>query len=661
MKTTFKTINCLLCLFALLFFVNEVQAQKLNTKSKKAVSLYKKASDYFGSDQFDKAIEPLQQAIGKDADFLEAYLLLSEVYFEQEDYKNQAEMLKTVLSKDSSFYVYSYYSLGIACFHMDEFDEAVKWFETYYRKTRSEKSKQKAEDWISKTLFAKLAKENPREIHAVNLGPGVNSENNEYWPSITADDQTLVYTVLVPRDSALVKNVVGPSMANHFHEDFYRAVKDNSGEWGQGIALGSPINTISNEGAQSLSSDGNWMFFTACGRRDSRGSCDIYFSKRTRNGWSTPVNIGPPVNTPYWESQPSFSSDGRTLFFASNRGGGKGKSDIWRAKLLGYKSDGTPFFGKPENLGEKVNTPFEEDSPFIHPDNQTLYFSSNGWSGMGKKDIFLSRKNKADQFVETVNLGYPINSTGDDVGLVVTADGTKAYFSSERLGKSYGGKDIYSFNMPEDIRPQPVSYVQGRVFDKKTGKRLQAAFELKDVDTKKMVVQASSTDFSGEFLICLPAGNSYALNVVKEGYLFYSGHFDMEDENSVNDPLVMDIYLKRIQVGEHVVLNNVFFETDSYVLRSQSEVELDKIVKFLSQNSTVKVQVLGYTDNVGSEGYNLELSNKRAQQVYQYFIDAGISANRLSFKGKGMSDPIESNDTEEGRAKNRRTELKIVE
>lgn len=651
-----------LFLMGCLIWVQPVFSQRLTTKSKKAESLYKKAGAYYAQDNFELAKEPLLLAIKKDPKFLEAYLLLSEVFYEQKEYQQQANLLEKVVGMDSTFFVFSFYSLGVANFHLDKFDEAMIWFEKYYQKTQNKASQQKVKEWLKKTMFAKKAKSQPLDIKAVNLGSKVNSSYNEYWPSITADEQILVYTVMVPRDSAVSKTPFSPSLANYYQEDFFRSVKDFSGEWGQGLALLPPINSDSNEGAQSLSADGNWMFFTACGRNDSKGSCDIYFSYRTQNGWSEPKNIGAPVNTPFWESQPSFSADGRTLYYASNRSGGKGKNDLWRAQVMGIKADGTPFFGMPENLGDSINTPYDEVSPFIHQDNNTLYFSSDGWPGLGEKDIFLSHMDEEGYFTQSsVNLGYPINSSGDDIGFVVTASGKKAYFSSERFGKSYGGKDLYCFDLPPQIKPLPVSYVRGRVFDQDSKKQLKAAFELKDLNSRKMVVQALSTDFSGEFLICLPLGGSYALNVSKEGYLFYSDHFDMEKQTSVTDPLVLDIYLKKIKIGEQIVLNNVFFETDSYVLKSISEVELQKIVAFLKLNPDTHIEILGYTDSVGKEDYNKELSGKRAKEVYQYLIHQGINANRLSFSGKGMADPVASNDTEEGRAKNRRTELKIVQ
>ncbi|GAF04259.1 OmpA family protein [Saccharicrinis fermentans] len=636
-------------------------AQKLSTRSKKAATLYHKGLSFYKSGNYNSAKIPLAQALEKDSQFIEAHLLMSEVHFEQKNFVKQIEYLENVVNLDSTFFIFSYYNLGVAHFHIKNFKKAESWFKKYYNHTRDDGQKKKVEEWLTRVEFAHKAIQKPVIMNAKNLGSAVNTPNNEYWPSITADEQVLVYTVMVKRDSVLDKVPYANAMANLYHEDFFRSVKDESGEWSNRTQLSAPLNTMSNEGAQTLSSDGNWMFFTACGRGDSKGSCDIYFSQRTATGWSAPKNIGAPVNTPYWESQPSFSSDGRTLYYTSNRSGGKGGNDIWRASLLGIKSDGTPFFGKPENLGNKINTPSNEISPFIHPDNRTLYFASEGWPGMGKADLFMSRMNNGIFDTDPVNLGVPINTEDDEVGLIVTASGKTAYFSSDRLGDSFGGRDIYSFEMPEKIRPLPVSYVKGRIFDIRTKEKLKASLELSDLNKGQMVVHTLSSGFTGEFLVCLPANGSYALSVSKKGYLFYSDHFQMDSTSTVQDPQILDIYLKPLEIGEQVVLNNIFYETDSYELKSESEVELKKLLLFLEENSHTKIQILGYTDNVGAISYNQKLSMLRAKQVYQYLVDEGVDAQRLSYKGEGMNHPIDNNDTEEGRAKNRRTEMKIVE
>lgn len=372
------------------------------------------------------------------------------------------------------------------------------------------------------------------------------------------------------------------------------------------------------------------------------------------------MNIGSPVNTPYWESQPSFSSDGRTLYFASGRPGGIGKKDLWKATICNLKPDGTPVFCDVKNLGAMVNSPLDESSPFIHQDNQTLYFSSEGWPGMGNMDLFLSRKDDNGQWQEPENLGHPINTPNDEIGLVINARGSKAYFSSDGLKEERKDKDLYWFNLPTEIRPNPVSYVKGKVFDKETGKQVSASFELKNVANGQLVVASQSTGFSGEFLVCLPAGENYALSVNKTGYLFYSGNFNLHEEEGIEKPRMLNIYLSPIKAGEKIVLENVFFETDSYQLLKESNVELDKLVTLLINNSTLKVEIGGHTDSVGSEAYNMDLSMNRAKSVVQYLLNYGVEADRLTYKGYGFSQPLADNATDAGRAKNRRTEIKVL-
>ncbi|WP_075602613.1 OmpA family protein [Saccharicrinis aurantiacus] len=650
----FLFISSLVC-------IQLLNAQSLTTKNKKAASLFQKATSFYSSDKYNLTIQALDQALNKDENFIEAYLLLADVYHQQEDFDSEKSSLLKAIEIDSTFFITSYFNIGVASFHINEFDEAKVWFEKYQSKTRSKLSKQKADRWIEKTAFVKEIMNKPKVIEPQNLGLEVNSHYDEYWPSITADENVLIFTVLAPKDTARLNAGSLPKTAQYFQEDFYRVIKDEEGNWASREVLPSPLNTESNEGAQSLSADGNWMFFTACGRKDSKGSCDIYFSKKTKYGWSEPVNVGSPVNSPYWESQPSFSADGRTLYFTSNRSGGFGGKDIWRAKVIGYREDGSPFFGKPENLGPNINTQQDENSPFIHHDNKTLYFSSEGWPGLGNMDLFVSRKDENGKFGESVNLGYPINTTDDEIGLIVTASARTAYYSSSRFDTSLGGKDLYSFTLPVELMPNPVSYVRGKVFDNKTKERLQANFELKNIETGDLIVEALSTDFSGEFLVCLPTGAGYALNVSKPGYLFYSDHFDMNELSSAENPFELNVYLNKIEVGQQIILKNVFYQSNSFLLKASSHVELDKLNAFLAENPDLQLQITGHTDNVGGEDYNRTLSKNRAEQVYNYLVKKGIDKARLKYKGAGMSQPIESNDTPEGRAKNRRTEVQIIE
>jgi hypothetical protein len=382
--------------------------------------------------------------------------------------------------------------------------------------------------------FSIEAMNNPVPFNPVNLGPSINSSYDEYWPSITADGLTLVVTVQIPKTRGIEE------FSRNMQEDFFISTWEN-GKWTPKKSMGNPINTDLNEGAQSLSADGHFMFFTACNRPDGLGSCDIYFSVWTGDRWSPPRNIGKPINSAHWDAQPSISPDGRTIYFCSRRPGGKGKIDLWQSTVT---EDG--YWGEPENLGDQINTPGDEMSPFIHADNQTLYFSSNGLHGLGDFDLFISRKSEAGEWGPAKNLGYPINSYFEEIGLIVNAKGNKAYYSSTRMSNS--GKDIFEFELYDEVRPGNVTYMKGSVFDKETSKPLVAKFELIDLITKKIVMQAFS-DPRGEFLVCIPTNQDYALNVSRDGYLFYSDNFSLKDIREITDPFLKDVPLQPLKTG----------------------------------------------------------------------------------------------------------------
>jgi outer membrane protein OmpA-like peptidoglycan-associated protein len=418
------------------------------------------------------------------------------------------------------------------------------------------------------------------------------------------------------------------------------------------------INTPYNEGAQSISADGKLLFFTACTQSDGYGSCDIYFSKNNAGAWTKPKNAGEPVNTAAWESQPSISANGEFLYFVSNREGGNGSMDIWRCRLNGFYASGEPRWSKPQNLGEMINTSGNETSPFIHADGKTLYFASDKLMGLGGYDIFYSRLTNDTVWKTPVNMGYPINTHKDEQGLIVDASGIRAYYSSDRPGSK--GLDIYQFDLYEKARPTPVSYVQGKVFDKTCGFPLCAQIELIDLDKNKLIAKKESCWEKGEFLMCLPLGNEYAFNVSRSGYLFHSENFALKQARNADDPFQLDIPLNAIEVGNATVLRNIFFETAKYELLPNSKVELGKLIDFMAKNPQVKIEIGGHTDDVGSKELNEELSQNRAQSVYNYLVENGVGASRLSYQGYGFSVPLAGNDTAEGRAQNRRTEFKVV-
>jgi outer membrane protein OmpA-like peptidoglycan-associated protein len=438
---------------------------------------------------------------------------------------------------------------------------------------------------------------------------------------------------------------------NSVNEDFYESSRvDNS--WRPAKSLPGDINTMLNEGAQNISQDGEWLIFTGCNFPEGHGSCDLYISYITPQGWSAPENLGENINTEAWESAPSLSPDKRDLYFASNRPGGMGKSDIY---VCHRNPDGT--WSAPENAGSQINTVGNESCPFIHADNQTLYFTSDGHPGYGGDDLFLVRKMAGGKWSAAENLGYPINTIENEGSLVIASDGKTAYYASDR-SDSKGGLDLYTFELRSDVRPSKTLWVKGKVFDSKTKKGLPSAVELTDLATHE-VLSKVQTDETGTYLVTLPVGKDYAFNVNRKGYLFYSENFPLS--NNVPDSTYnIDIPLEPLHANATVILKNIFFDVNRYELKPESSTELDNIVELLKENPSLKIQINGHTDNVGKPADNLKLSNNRANAVIQYLIAKGIDPKRLSSKGWGETQPLADNSSEEGRARNRRTEMKVM-
>jgi len=465
-----------------------------------------------------------------------------------------------------------------------KYEKALPILEKYYAKTPIQ-FRPYIKWRIAQCWFGIEAMRHPTDMTPINLGKNINSQWDEYHPTLTGNSKEMLFTVRRPRDEHTV------CAHCKTEEDIYSSLQYN-GAWQPRTRLGAPINTGYNEGAQSISPDGNFLFFTICNAEFGYGSCDIYWSKREGDTWSEPQNCGPKVNTRYWESQPSIAADGKTIYFTSNRPGGFGGMDIWKTEMV---SEGV--FSDPVNLGDVINTPFEEISPFIHFDQRTLYFSSDGHLGMGGRDLFYSKLQLDGQWDTPVNLGYPINTFQDESGIFINAQGNLAYFASNRSG-GFGGLDIYYFELDESLRPEPVWFV------------------VEEVENKKNPTIIATTITS---------------------------------------------VLDTIKIGETLILPNIFFEFAQSSLLPDSYSELQRLLDFLIKNETVKIEISGHTDDQGSESYNQKLSMERAWAVYRYLIDNGIDSNRLSYKGYGKWRPVASNDTEENRARNRRTEILILE
>ncbi|MBS1532019.1 MAG: OmpA family protein [Bacteroidetes bacterium] len=612
------------------------QDRPYSTDNKEAIKYFALANQSLDDRLYDEAIDNLQKATNEDAKFIEAHMLLADVLRARWRYKDAIKEFKKVLSLNPEFNRSVYYKLGDCELHNADYANAQTHLEKYLAyPDLNQQTVFYAQKWLGDCKFSQEAIQHPVPFKPLNLGSGINTADDEYMPAITADESTLIFTRKINNN-----------------EDFYQSVKVD-GVWQPATYLKGEINTPQyNEGSQSISPDGKVLFFTGCNRPDGLGRCDIYISEKKGDEWDKPFDIPPPVNTPGWESQPSLSADGRTLYFVSNRKGGYGGYDIWKSTLT------DKGWTDPENLGPNINTSMDEQSAFIHADDSTLYFCSNGWPGMGGMDLFVSRLGKDGKWGKPTNLGYPINSSGDENGLTLTANGTYAFFASNKLN-GQGGFDIYTFELPAEVRPRQVTYVKGIVEDALTKQPLESAVEIVDLQSNKPVYQDYSGADNGDFLATLTTGRNYGLNISRDGYLFYSANFSLVRHENTK-PFDLLALLQPIEVGNKVILNNIFFDTNKFIIKDESKPELQKLIDFLALNKAVKVEISGHTDNIGTDQANQVLSENRAKAVYQYLIANGIDASRLSFKGYGETQPIATNDTDDGRAKNRRTEFKIL-
>lgn len=637
--------HTLLCLILLLLHsgIGRAQEYRPDKVSKKAVQLYEKAYEKASSGSNRDAIDLLQQATDADENYADAWIALAKLQIENKNYSYSIICFRRALSIDASYFKPYLLSYAIALAGTGDFVKALETTNRYidnYKPSGAalEAALQKKKNFEFATQQEKTSTTtNDRTVFAPkNLGPTVNSKMAEYLPSQTIDGKQLFFTRRV----------------DTYNEDFFTSNGSRSGTWESSSPVKGSLNTPQSEGAMMISQDGEWLVFTGCYRPDSYGGCDLYISYRTASGWSAAANLGAAVNSDQWESQPCLSPDKQELYFASRRTGGYGGSDLYVCKL---QDNGK--WSAPVNLGPSVNTPADEQCPFIHADNQTLYFTSSYWPGYGDDDLFYVRKQADGNWSQPTNLGYPINTIDREGTLFITADGKTALYAAERKD-SYGLLDLYSFELKEKNRPYPTRWVQGKVTDKKTGKGIAATLELTDLSTRQ-VISKVKTDSSGNYLLTLPTGRDYAFTVNQKGYLFNSDQYFLK--NGISDSAAQkNIVLQPIEKNAAIVLKNIFFETNRFELSPASVTELDKLVSLLQENPTIKIEIGGHTDNVGKAADNLTLSDHRAKAVVDYLLTKRIDPARLSAKGYGMTQPVADNNTTEGRALNRRTEMKIT-
>lgn len=600
-----------------------VAAQRPVSGDKRAELNYRKAMDACRVKDYDKAIGWLDKAAEYDADFPELYLLKADIFFKKGDEDSEAFFIRKALAIDSVRYPSYYNRLGDYYYSRGDYRNARFYFSNYLAKDKKQYKASSARKKLRNCEFAMdaLAKQVKQEVI-----PFIRSDKNVYWPSLDVAGQTVLYT-----------------QKEDGEENIWMLRDSNR------MALN--LNTPDNEGTQSLTADGKMMYFTACGRRDTRGRCDIYVAYRLGDTtWSEPINLGFPVNTESWEAQPSISPDGTKLFFASNRDGGRGGSDIWFSRLLKREPNGRQVWSQPKCL--YFNTPGDEMAPFFYYDNKTLFFSSDEYPGMGGKDIY---KVDLDAVTEPLNIGITVNSHKDEMGFVVDASGEWGYFASDLAGV----KNIYKYHIDPEIRCDRIAYMRLVTTDA-SGMPLSpdrlVVVAVASGDTLAFYDEVYAHD---HMLACAVANQELLINASKRGYMYYSDtlHLGVSDYNT---PRVKHIVLQRIGTGESLVLKGIFFDVDNYVLRKESMGELQRLVEFLELNPGVRIEISGHTDNSGSDEHNYKLSGARAFEVYQYLFQHRIAKDRMTYKGYGKDRPLFPNDTEGNRAKNRRTEIRIL-
>lgn len=631
----------LFCIGLLFNFFSFAQSYNPDQVKPKAMDQYDKAVELLKIGEVKEAIPVLQNCLIIDSNFVDAYLSLAAAYGQLKQYPAAIKLYERAKHKDPLYFqVYQLpYSINLA--GDGRFQDALETIQQFLLLPKlSDKSINAANFRKRCYIFAidytsKHPNQDNYTFTPLNLGDSVNSRFAEYYPSVTVTDNKLIFT----------------RAGDHSREDFMETSLHK-----KTFSLAKPIqgdiNIEPKKGAITASQDGEWILFAGQFSGQGFGNYDIYKSVYTPLGWSEPENLGANINTDFWESSPSLSPDNRVLFFSSSRPGGFGGKDLYSSFR---NAEGKWTLAR--NMGPTINTAGDELAPFIHPDNQTVYYTSNGLPGYGGSDLYLLRKNTAGEWGLPINLGYPINTIENEGSLAVSADGLTAYYASDRAD-SRGDLDLYQFEMRPDIRPFRTLYVKGIVTDKKTTKGLPSTVELIDNENNTALMKIQ-TDEKGEYFITLPVGKDYTFTVIRKGFLFYSELYTLR-EKEADSVYVKNIALEPVSLNANFVFNNIQFANNSFSLPNSGLIELDKLYQILQENPSVKLEISGHTDITGKHEDNQLLSTNRAKAIVDYLISKGIDSKRLNYKGYAATKPLADNNTDAGKAKNRRTEFTII-
>lgn len=591
----------------------------------------------------------------------------------------KAYELRPTIAKDIHYKIGKGYQLNY------EFDKAKDEFEIHRMKLEVSETKELLEldKLVAECTRAKELMTTPVRVWVDNVGGKINSKYPEYGPLITADESMMIFTSRRPSETSKEQE------GGHYNEDVFISKKDENGNWTQALSISDKINTKEHDATAGLSNDGKILFLYT-----SNAGGDLNQSLFVDGEWSKPKNLGKKINGDLsWDSGASLSYDGKELYFISNREGTRGERDIWVSKWNEKKG----IWGEASNVGPKVNTIYDEIGVFMHPDGETMYFSSDGHKGMGGYDIFFSKKQDDGTWGKPQNIGYPVNTTDDDLHFIMAANGKHGYYSSYRdeggddifmisfLGKPkeplMSGEDNLLAGVAAPIEEKMIqaeveleiannlTILKGVILDEETKQPISATLELVDNGAQKTISSFSSDGKTGNFLLSLPAGKNYGIAVNAEGYLFHSENFDIPESAGYTE-FEKVFYLKKIEVGKSIVLRNIFFDLDRSTIKPISKLELDRLIELLTENKTLRVEISGHTDTQGSASYNTKLSQNRAKAVVDYLVKAGFESSRFEYKGYGEESPIISDEEiskissrserKDAHAVNRRTEFKIL-
>ncbi len=619
-----------------------VTLQGQNTK--RAEKYFARAKNEYLNRDPETALRFIRKALQADTGLVRAWLLKAEIAEDMNDTLSAIESYEHFIKSDTLHYPSAYFILGQLYFESGRYKNAATAIEHYLKLEKSpNRYGKKARSLLRQATNAQKIVSHPHPVVFELLSREVNTNNDEYVNFVNEDNTLLYFTRKIP----LPPEEQGE---RQFTEKIFIA-RNNEGSWSKPELLTFPWNT--NMGALSFSVDGRVIYFTGCYLPGGMGSCDIYYSERIGERWLPPHNAGPNINSALWDAQGCLSSDGKTIFFSSKRGGGYGGSDIWFSTRNRYGG-----WNEPVNAGKRINSTGDEMAPLLFGDNRTLYFSSTGHNGLGGYDLFVSKLDSAGQWSEPENLGVPYNSRYDDINLVIGLDAKSAWITSNR-NRPERNFDIFYTQLDQPVQPNPLIYLKGVVLSAKDNKPLDADVLLTDLETGKQLDSTRSDAVNGTFLRVLHPHINYGIHITKRGYLFLSKNLDTRYKNNFQS--IRDTFpLQPIDSGSYTNLYNITFDFDKWNLKPEALPELNRLLRFLKENPTVTIRIAGHTDRKGSPAYNLTLSEKRAKAVYDFLTGKGIDPGRLTYTGYGFEQPLCREENETCDAKNRRTEIIIM-